>query len=374
MLMKVWHFLLFILLISSCQNNSGGRETSGKEKSDLRYAEGFRIIQHARYKELSVLNPWKSGEIYARYYLVDNDTVSVPSNGIKIRVPVSSIAITSSTHIEFLHLTGDLGKVTGVCSPELIYNEYLRNKFNQNTIESLGDAFNMNVEKTLNLKPDILIISGYNQHDTYAKRISEAGIPVIFNNEWMENTLLGRAEWIKFMAAFSEKDEIADSIFNVIENQYNNISKLAKEVHEKPSIISGSGFRGTWYMPGGKSFMAQLFNDAGGSYFYAADTTRGSLPLNMESVINHFSQADVWLNCSYDSMQELMNADKMHGLFKPVKSAKVYNFNNRKLPSGANDYWESAVARPDLLLSDLIYILHPDLLPGYRLVYAKALK
>jgi len=53
---------------------------------------------------------------------------------------------------------------------------------------------------------------------------------------------------------------------------------------------------------------------------------------------------------------------------------QVYNFNKRLLPSTANDFWESAVARPDLLLSDVIAILHPEILPGYQLVYAEKLK
>jgi iron complex transport system substrate-binding protein len=372
--MKVQSIFFLILLFFSCKFNDESRRDSNHKNSEILYAQGFNIIQHADYKELAVINPWKTGEIYARYYLVKNDSVEVPSNGIKVRIPVTKLAITSSTHIEFLHLTGDLEKVSGVCSPELIYNTTIRDNFCQNKITSLGDAFNINVEKTLNLKPEILIISGYNQHDSYAQRISDAGIPVIFNNEWMEKSLLARAEWIKFMAAFTCKDAMADSIFKNVENQYIKISKLAADVPQKPTIISGSGFRGTWYMPGGNSFMAQLFKDAGGSYFYASDTTRGSLPLNMETVINHFAEADVWLNCSYNSMQELIDADKLHGLFRPAKTGKVYNFNNRILPSGANDYWESAVARPDLLLSDVIYILHPELLPGYKLVYAKSLK
>lgn len=126
-------------------------------------------------------------------------------------------------------------------------------------------------------------------------------------------------------------------------------------------------------MPGGKSFMAQLFADAGGDYLYANDTTSGSLPLNIESVVNSFSQTDVWLNCNFATINHLVMADEKHALFQPVQNRRVYNFNARMLPSGANDFWESAVARPDLLLSDVIAILHPQLLPDYQMVYARKL-
>jgi iron complex transport system substrate-binding protein len=127
-------------------------------------------------------------------------------------------------------------------------------------------------------------------------------------------------------------------------------------------------------MPGGGSFMAQLFADAGGDYFYANDTTKGSLPLNVEAVLKVFSTTDIWLNCNFNSIAELVKADRKHALFQPVKNKKVFNFNKRMLSSGANDFWESAVARPDLLLMDVISILHPGLLPEHQLIYADQLK
>ena len=89
----------------------------------------------------------------------------------------------------------------------------------------------------------------------------------------------------------------------------------------------------------------------------------------METVLAHFAQADVWLNCGYTSMEQLLEANPKYALFRPVHTGRVYHFNRRTLPGGANDFWESAVARPDLLLADVIATLHPDLLPGHEPVY-----
>ena len=127
-------------------------------------------------------------------------------------------------------------------------------------------------------------------------------------------------------------------------------------------------------MPGGSSYMAKMLQDAGAQYFYETDSTKGSLPLNVETVLNNFASADVWLNCNFNSIDELLAADSKHALFNAVKSGNVYNFNKRLLPSGANDYWESAVVRPDWLLKDLIAILHPQLFPDYELIYHMQLK
>jgi len=366
--------LLSIFIFISCNNKKTEKVTTYSTDSlKLVYAEGFSVQYFANYKAVIVYSPWVKGTEYARYYLVSDMNVKTPKDGTKVKIPLQTLAATSVTHLEFLSMLGELETLRGVCSPNLIYNQEVQHFYANNKITDLGDAFNINVEKSLQLKPNAVMMSGYNQNDPYAQRVSQAGIPVLFNNEWMETSLLARAEWIKFVAAFYNKEKTADSLFTSIENRYNDIRDKAKAVTKKPNIMAGSNFRGTWYMPAGRSFMGKLFVDAGAQYYFANDTTSGSLPLNVEMVIKNFSQTDVWLNCSSNSITELLNTDSKHGLFNPVKAQRVYNFNKRLLSSTANDFWESAVARPDLLLSDVIAILHPELLPGYELVYAQQL-
>lgn len=375
--MKKLLYLILIAIFCACNHpiNQQSEPTSNLHDTlSLLYAEGFDIVQHADYQEIVVYDPWYENQILARYYLVEDDGVITPKNGQKIKVPISNLAATSSTHFEFISLLGELDKIIGVCSPELIYNDVLRKKYDLGELTNLGDAFNINLEKTLQLNPDIVMMSGFKQDDPYAERVMRAGLPVVHNNEWMESSLLARAEWIKFVAAFFNKTHEADSIFLQINEQYIAAKEKAQSVQNKPKILTSSNFRGTWYMPGGQSFMAQLYYDAGADYVYADDSSKGSLPLNVESVLVDFAEVDIWLNCGFDTKEELILADKKHQLFKPVKINQVYNFHKRKLPSGANDYWESAVARPDFLLLDVIAILHPDLLPNHEFKYAKVLE
>jgi iron complex transport system substrate-binding protein len=362
-------------LVFSCTNKSvQSNHQTVSDSLTLSYAQGFAVKYFAGYKEVVVFSPWVKGSVYARYFLVNDAKTKTPSNGTKVKIPLKTLAATSVTHFEFLSLLGELQTVNAVCSPEIIYNPEINKRIKSGAIADLGNAFNINVEKTLQLKPCAVMMSGYNQNDPYAVRVSQAGIPVIFNNEWMETSLLARAEWIKFVAAFYNKEKLADSIFTSVDKRYNDIKAKATAVKDKPNIIAGSNFRGTWYMPSGRNYMGKLFADAGANYFYSNDTTAGSLPLNVETVLKNFSETDVWLNCNFQSLDELLKSDAKHAYFRPVKLKQVYNFNKRKLPSTANDFWESAVARPDLLLSDVIAILHPDILPGYQLVYAEKLK
>jgi len=363
-----------VLFVSCTSRHAKTGNDQATDSIKLHCAQGFSIRSYADYKEVIVYSPWVKGTVYARYYLVKDANAKTPSNGVKVHIPLKTIAATSVTNFEFLNLLGVLPTVVGVCSPGIIYNKDINKRIAEKKIADLGDAFNINLEKTLQLHPDAVMMSGYNQNDPYAQRVSQSGIPVLFNNEWMETSLLARAEWIKFVSAFYDKETMADSVFANIETRYNSIKAKAKNVGNKPNIMLGSNFRGTWYVPSGRNFMGKLFADAGATYFYANDTTGGSLPLNAETVLKNFSGTDIWLSCNFNSIDELVKTDAKHALFRPVKLKQVYNFNKRLLPSTANDFWESAVARPDLLLSDVIAILHPDLLPGYELVYAQKLK
>ena len=373
---KILLIIIGIFVLVSCNNKSSNNKTVKQPLTQklLNYATGFAVNNFEDYKEVIVFSPWKKGEIYARYYLVKDIKTKTPNDGEKIKIPLKTLASTSVTHLEFLSLLDEIQTITGVCSPALIYNSELQKNIQAGKITDLGDAFSLNVEKTLVLKPEALMTSGFNQADAAAQRIGQAGIPVIFNNEWMETSLLGRAEWIKFVAVFYNKEQLADSIFTDIEKRYNELKYRALNVSKKPKIMAGNNFRGTWYMPAGQSFMGQLFRDAGGDYFYANDTTTGSLPLNVETVLKNFAETDVWLNVNFSTIDELIKTDSKHEFFHPVITRQVYNFNKRLLPSSANDFWESAVARPDLLLGDVIAILHPELLPDYEFVYAEKLK
>jgi ABC-type Fe3+-hydroxamate transport system, periplasmic component len=370
-------FIILLLSVFSCKHKSSEKGFSAIPIDSLKieYAEGFKIIYYSDYKEIIVENPWKAGEVYARYYLVKNKDIETPSDGQKIVIPLQTVATTSVTHFEFLSLLGELQKVTGICSPELIYNAELHQNFEDGKIVNLGDAFKINVERTLLLQPNAVIMSGFNQDDSYSKRVLQAGVTVIYNNEWMEKSLLARAEWIKFMAVFFDKEKQADSIFSEIADKYNYVKTLANNVENKPKVMTGNDFRGTWYVPSGANFMGKLLVDAGADYVFINDTTTsGSIPLNFETALRNFSDADIWLNCNFDKISELINADKKNSLFNPAKRGEVYNTNKRKLPSGANDFWESAIARPDLLLSDFISVLHPEILPNYETVYIEKLK
>ncbi len=367
---------LFLFTISSCNIKENKTNSLEPDSSlSVKYATGFSISYFPGYKRVEVFNPWQKNSSLAIYYLVFDNSIKVPDDGIRIQIPLNSLGITSCTHIEFLNLLGVLPSVKGVSTPELIYNEELQQAYQHGKLINLGDAFKINFEKLLLLNPDALMISSYSNHqDENTRRLQDGGIKLIYNNEWMEESLLARAEWIKFVAAFYDKESMADSVFHTMENNYLQAKTLANKAGKKPTIISGGNFKGTWYMPSGKVFMSKLYTDAGGDYYYANDTNTGSLPLSFETVLLHQQHADVWLNAQANSIEELLAQDQRHALFDAIKNNRVYSFNARSNKQGANDFWEGAVAHPDIILYDVIWALHPDLLPNYQPFYIKQLK
>jgi iron complex transport system substrate-binding protein len=200
-------------------------------------------------------------------------------------------------------------------------------------------------------------------------------VSVVYNNEWTENSLLARAEWLKFIATFFNKEKLADEIFNELEKKYFENKKNVINTSQKPSIIAGSNFKGTWYMPGGRSYMGNLFADAGGDYFFKNDTATVSLPMSFEHILKNFHDADIWLNCPVETLEKLYAMDERHKLFKAAQNGNAFAFLKRyRVDSGANDFWESGIANPDIILKDVIWALYPNLLPDYQPIYILKLK
>lgn len=373
---RIMAFTLLAVLIFGCTTKTS-QHRAQEENNNIQktlYTEGFTISEADDYKTVTVLNPWKKGEIHSKYYLVKDIQTSVPSDGKKIQIPLKSLVVNSATYLEFLQLLGVIDKVTGVCSAEYIYNPYILAGVQEGRIKDLGDSFNIDIENLLLLRPEIVMTPAYNAEDENSKRLENSGLSLVYNIEWQEKTPLGRAEWIKFIAAFFDKTALADSIFNEIAENYQTIKKRVEEVNSKPNIMSGQDFRGSWSMPGGNSFNTHLFEDAGANYFYASDNTSGSITTNIENALINFQHADVWVGAQTNTLEELGKIDSKYKLLQAYKTGNVYNYNKRMTAGYGNDYWESAVARPDILLADMVSILHPEILPDHELFYIQRLK
>jgi iron complex transport system substrate-binding protein len=197
----------------------------------------------------------------------------------------------------------------------------------------------------------------------------------MMNAEWLETDPIGRTEWVKLMAALLNKEDVVNAKFDSIVKEYNQLKELAATVKQKPQVIVGMPFKGSWFVPDGDSYITQFLKDAGAAYHWSDVKKTGSLALDFETVAPIALKADFWLNPgSSNSKAEIAEKDERYTRFNPYQKGTIYNNNKRTNDIGSNDYWESGACNPHLVLADLITIFHPELLPGHQLDYHKQLQ
>ena len=231
----------------------------------------------------------------------------------------------------------------------------------------MGTNENINTEITLELNPEVVVGFGINDTNKAYETVQKSGIPVVYNGDWTESTPLGKAEWIKFFAPFFAKEIQADSIFKAIETDYKSAKELALQVKERPTVLTGGLYKDVWYVAGGNSWMAQFLRDANAEYLWAESEESGSIGLSLEVVLTKGANADYWFNPSlHASYQELVQANTHYQQFDAFTQKKVFSNAIKKGDTGGLLFYELAPQRPDLVLKDLIAILHPGILPDYQ--------
>ena len=369
--------LCFCIFINACKketpqtNISEAKTEVISTHTEIKYAEGFRITHHKDHTILEITKPFPEAKETYKYALVHSSTelinfdsglYDIDANNI-INIPLQSIVVTSTTHIPSLETLGVSETLTGFPGLDYISSLLSRKRIENNQIKEVGQNGSLNTELTINLNPDAVVTFGVEGENKTLNILNRAKIPVIYNGDWVEKHPLGKAEWIKFFGVLYGKEKEADSIFNHIEKQYLDAKKLVQNVSKKPTILSGAMFKDIWYLPKGDSWQATVIEDAGGNYLWSQTEGTGSIALSIESVLDKAQNADFWIAPSqYTSYSKLVSDNKVYGEFDAFKNQKIYTFAKAKGATGGLLYYELAPNRPDLVLKDLISILHPELL------------
>ncbi len=344
----------------------------------LRYAEGFRVDYFDGYKVATVLAPGTGARDTLRYVLVSRDGKSPDgyAGAPRIRIPVRSLITTSTTHLPHIEKLDEIQCLVAVDNVKFVNSKAVRQRFAAGKIEEVGRGRSIDLERVLVLQPELVIIDAPSQDNAFHS-LQQAGVAAVVNAAYAEPTLLGRVEWLKFMGAFFNKEAMAAAQFDSIAARYEVLRSLTGNVprQEKPTVFVGSLWRGTWFMSGGKSYPSQLLEDAGANYLWGDNESRRSLSLDFEAVYEIAHNGDFWITMRNEwlSIDNVVAEDERYGQFKAVRTGNVFNANARLNANGGNDYWETGLIEPDVLLADIIKILHPDLLHDHQLKYYRKL-
>lgn len=382
--MKRLHFVigLFVLAITivSCGANGNSSVSTYADSIYLpEYASGFRILGAEGRSSVIIesVNPWQGADSVVTRLFIARDGEEPPQGfeGQVIEGDARRIVAMSSTHIAMLDVIGETARVVGVSGMDFISNDAVRSR--RDSIGDVGYDGNVNYELLLSLQPDIILLYGTNGASGMEPKLKELGIPYVYIGEYLENSALGKAEWIVAVAEIVGKRDEGIKAFSAIPERYNAIREKAADClkhSSRPKVMINLPYGDSWFMAPTGSYLVRLIEDAGGDYIYKKNNSNESRPIDLEEAFMLVSASDKWINVGQTrSLDELRKNYPKFAVTKPVLSGEVYNTTGRVAANGANDYWERGVVEPDVVLRDMVMIFHPELADS-DLVYYEKLK
>ncbi len=352
-------FSLFVLisLVAGCRGKTVHKEQEiTLHPLTVRYAGGFRLDTAAGIVRATVLNPWQGEEKETITYCITRGREKNTAPGeVVIAAPVRRVVCTSTTHVAFLTALGRRNSIVGVSGKDYICDTLLRQRITAGEVKDIGYDKNMNYELILQLRPDVVFLYGIGPSVTgTVDRLAALGIPAVVVGDYLEQTPLGRAEWLRFFGAFFGMFDGPARHTDSLAAAYEQLQEQRASPADTPLVMTGLPWNEIWYVPGGRSLTAAFIRDAGGRYVWGHLATTDALPMDIEKVYEKAGNANIWINCgNATSLREILAADKRLALFRPVKEKRVYNNDARLNGKGGNDYWESGVLHPDIILQDL---------------------
>lgn len=376
-------WVLGSLLLTACNqpspsNASGKREvvwTNEAVPIMTKHAQGFRVRNGEEgVLLLEIRNPQDPQSAVHRFVLIPRgeQPSSLPEGYTPIEYPIRScICMTSLQLSNFIALDA-CAFVAGITSTRHLFNEQMNRQLKEGRTAKIGIEGSFDSEVILSMNPDVIFISPFKRGGY--EQMKEVHLPLVPHLGYQEMTPLAQAEWVKLIGLFIGQEQQANRLFEEIEQRYETLKAQAAAVAQRPVVFSGEIRGGNWYAVGGKSFLAQLFHDAGADYFLKEDTSSGGVTLDFETVYSQADEADFWrIVNSYDgdySYEALKASDPRYADFRAFKERKVLYCNMTRRP-----FYERMPMEPDKVLADMIHAFHPELLPSdYQPTYYELLK
>jgi iron complex transport system substrate-binding protein len=301
-----------------------------------------------------------------------------------IEVPIDKAITLTTTMLPHLAEEDALDSLVGLDSFFYVNTPAVQEMIASDRLVEVGFGSSVNIEVVIGSEADVVFTYGFDPSTDAHPVLLEAGIPTAVTGEWLETSPLGRAEWIKFSAVFFNREAQANAAFDEMVAEYANLSGLASDIpdDERPLVLPNF-FIGTdqaWSLPGENAYLAGLLRDAGARIVLGdaeeLQGKSGSVQFSFEAVYEAGLDADIWIPNAFgvNTLDDMLAQDERYADFVAIDNGNVWNNNLRVNENGGNDYWESGVTHPHLLLADLIAIFHPELLPDHELIYFRNLQ
>ena len=362
--MKHFVALLFpvLFLLASCRG-AGGASASLPEGDTLAmcYAENLTMVAYPGYVVATLRNPWDTLKTLHTYVLVPKDKAlprTLPQ-GTVVRVPLAKSLVYSAVHAGLVEELGAAKQIGGICDLKYMNRPFVHEGCRRGTIVDCGASANPDIERIIDLHPDAILLSPYQDNSGYG-RLANLDIPIIECADYMETSALGRAEWMRFYGLLYGVSSQANSLFAEVDNHYKRLKFRAMLSSSSYSLLADLKYGSVWYISGADTPMGRLYEDASGRYAFADLKQGGAVPMSFEAVYDKAGESDVWI-IKYNRPQDMSYDDLKaeyagYARFKAFKEHRVYGCNTARIP-----YYEETPFHPDRLLADMIQILHPEI-------------
>ena len=360
-------------LLIGCTIASINRTSDGGDTIALHYAQQLSLIQYKGYVQATLANPWKEDAVLHSYVLVpkgrvgdsllQHDAQLQAMEATVVRTPIAHAVVFTTSHCALLYDLYAQQALSGVCDlayinlPDVQRRAKLPPKDTAAVVDC-GSSMQPDVERIMQLHPEVLLVSPFEQSGGFGK-LAILNIPIIETADYMETSALGRAEWMKFYGLLFGRAQQANALFAQVDSNYHALMAKVQQTREKVSAFTERKMGSVWYVPGGRSTIAQLLRDARVTYPFADDTHSGSLALSFETVLNEAGNSDIWLikyNHHPNTRQALLAEEAGYAQFKAFQRGKVFGCDCAAVP-----YYEEVDFHPDRLLNDILQIAHPTL-------------
>lgn len=366
--------VLLLAFLASCGGSHSGASSDKGDEIEMRYADYLSISEHPGYTEVTVRNPWDSVRTLQRYILVASDS-AMPANlpqGTIIRTPVSNALIYSTVHCGLLSELGATEAIGGICNSSYVTDSDLKSRISSGRIADCGMSHNPDMERIIQLHPQVIMLSPFENNDKYAK-VGDLGIPIVECADYMETSPLGRAEWVRFYGLLFGVREKSEKMFADTEREYLRLKEIAGKSDEAPMVLTDQRYGQIWNVPAANSTMGRLIEDAGGKNPFADYNQSGSVALSPEKVLATAHDAPIWfIRYNQDgekTLKELASDAPVNSQFLAYKEGNVYGCNTRYI-----NIFDETAFHPERLLRDMIIRMHPGILGDEEAIYYKKMK
>ncbi|MEL1241329.1 ABC transporter substrate-binding protein [Flavobacterium flavipallidum] len=369
--------VLSICFFISCKKTENTNTTTiATVKNEIEYSSNLAIYKYEGYSIVKILNPWPDANKDFTYILKEKNA-TIPDSLSKyttITIPLQSIVVTSTTNIPFLEMLHVEKHLTGFPHTDYVSSEKTRKLIDAGIVKNVGQNERLNIEKLIDLAPEIIVTFGIDNNNPMIANLEKSGLNVLIQADWMEQSPLGKAEWIKLYAALFGKEKEGKKLFDNIVKNYNDALQLVANKKPEVTVLYGSMYQNQWFVARGKSWVAQFMKDAKSNYLWTDLEGSGSLGLAFENILDKAKNANVWIATgSFKNLNELTNSNPHYSQFDAFATKNVYTFESKLGATGGTIYYELAPSRPDLVLKDYIKIFHPELLKNYPFTFVTKL-